>query len=314
MNALASPSFFIRHRGTVEAITPVVGRAVAEVDAGLPIVSMSTMKARLAIVTALETLVVRLLVCFAVLSLVIAALGHYAVAMFNMRRRTRVFGVRMALGASARAAGWRLVNTFGIVSRHGGLKNRDAGRLAQQRGSSKLIQTIGASHGITDADIEAVRPRLAERGMGLPVTVPVVLLFVLSLRRFTKWLRNRFEPDEWLGWVIAAAIGSVLISAVVLAICAGWALIVEIVRIGNEHIGRRGRTESLRDNFVVMFGIGIVASWIGVAIAALRLRRRLRRGLAVARANAGGMGWRGRRNRQRRKRNGHPIKGCPTRC
>jgi ABC-type antimicrobial peptide transport system permease subunit len=45
-------------------------------------------------------LIVRLLVSFAVLSLVIAALGHYAVAMFNMRRRTREFGVRMALGAS----------------------------------------------------------------------------------------------------------------------------------------------------------------------------------------------------------------------
>lgn len=47
------------------------------------------------------TQIVQLLVCFAVLSLVIAALGHYAVAMFNMRRRTREFGVRMALGASS---------------------------------------------------------------------------------------------------------------------------------------------------------------------------------------------------------------------
>jgi ABC-type antimicrobial peptide transport system permease subunit len=52
-------------------------------------------------VTELETQIVKLLVCFAGLSLVIAALGHYAVAMFNMRRRTREFGVRMALGASS---------------------------------------------------------------------------------------------------------------------------------------------------------------------------------------------------------------------
>jgi len=59
------------------------------------------MDARLAIVAELETMIVKLLVCFAVLSLVIAALGHYAVAMFNMRRRTREFGVRMALGASS---------------------------------------------------------------------------------------------------------------------------------------------------------------------------------------------------------------------
>lgn len=96
------PSFVVRHRAALDAIAPIVGRAIAEVDAGLPIVSMSTMNARLALVTELETMIVKLLVSFAVLSLAIAALGHYAVAMFNMRRRTREFGVRMALGASAR--------------------------------------------------------------------------------------------------------------------------------------------------------------------------------------------------------------------
>lgn len=100
-NPPTDPSFIIRHRGTLEAITPVVTRTIGEVDAGLPIVSMATMNARLSLVTELETTIVKLLACFAVLSLVIAALGHYAVAMFNMRRRTREFGVRMALGASA---------------------------------------------------------------------------------------------------------------------------------------------------------------------------------------------------------------------
>ena len=99
-NPPIDPSFIVRHRGSVEATTQVASLGIADVDAALPIVSMSTMNARLAIVTELEALIVRLLVCFAVLSLVIAALGHYAVAMFNMRRRTREFGVRMALGAS----------------------------------------------------------------------------------------------------------------------------------------------------------------------------------------------------------------------
>jgi predicted permease len=96
----ADPHFFIRHRGTLEALTPLVTRAIGEVDAGLPVVAMSTMTARLALVFELETLIVRLLASFAAISLVIAAFGHYAVAMFNMRRRTREFGVRMALGAS----------------------------------------------------------------------------------------------------------------------------------------------------------------------------------------------------------------------
>ena len=94
-------SFIIRHRGTLEAVTPIVSRAIGEVDAALPIAWMSTMNARLAMVTELETQIVQLLACFAGLSLIIAAFGHYAVSMFDMRRRTREFGVRMALGASS---------------------------------------------------------------------------------------------------------------------------------------------------------------------------------------------------------------------
>jgi hypothetical protein len=100
-NPPLDPSFVIRYRGTLEAVTPLVGRAIAEAEAELPIVSMATMKARLATVTELETLVMQLLLCFAGLSLVVATLGQYAVAMFNTRRRTRDFGVRLALGASS---------------------------------------------------------------------------------------------------------------------------------------------------------------------------------------------------------------------
>jgi predicted permease len=96
------PTFFIRHRGSLEALAPLVGRAIAEVDAGLPIVAMTTMRQRIESVSILERQVATLLTWFSAMSLVIAALGQYAVAMFNMRRRKRDFGVRLALGASAR--------------------------------------------------------------------------------------------------------------------------------------------------------------------------------------------------------------------
>jgi ABC-type antimicrobial peptide transport system permease subunit len=98
--ALLDIHFFTRYDGTLNAITPVVGRAIAKAESTLPIVSMSTMRSRLDSVTVLERQVTTMLVGFALTSLVIAALGQYAAAMFNMRRRTRDFGVRMALGAS----------------------------------------------------------------------------------------------------------------------------------------------------------------------------------------------------------------------
>jgi ABC-type antimicrobial peptide transport system permease subunit len=46
-------------------------------------------------------MIATLLGVFAAMSLVIAAIGQYAVVAFNTRRRTRDFGVRIALGASA---------------------------------------------------------------------------------------------------------------------------------------------------------------------------------------------------------------------
>jgi predicted permease len=100
--ALLDITFLIRYEGALDTITPVISRAIADADATLPIVSMSTMRSRLESVTILERQVTTMLVAFAMTSLVIAALGQYAAAMFNMRRRTRDFGVRLALGASAR--------------------------------------------------------------------------------------------------------------------------------------------------------------------------------------------------------------------
>jgi ABC-type antimicrobial peptide transport system permease subunit len=95
------PIFFIRYRGSLDAVTPVVSKAIADVDSNLPIVEMSTMQSRLDDVMELERLVATLLVVFAATSLLIAVLGQYAISAFNMRRRTRDFGVRMALGASS---------------------------------------------------------------------------------------------------------------------------------------------------------------------------------------------------------------------
>ena len=66
------------------------------------IASTRTMEAQLENVTFTARIIARLLLIFSLISLVIAAIGQYAVIAFNMRRRVREFGVRIALGASAR--------------------------------------------------------------------------------------------------------------------------------------------------------------------------------------------------------------------
>lgn len=178
----------------------------------------------------------------------------------------------LAVRYGDRIAGWRLVDTLGIVSRHGGATNRDAGRVARQQCTDTLFQTIASRHGLSVADIQRTRERLGERGIDLPVTIPVFLLLAFALTRFTRWLRRRFEADEWVGWIVATVMGSLVVPAVVVAIGGAWAVVLEVVRIGNEHVSFRARPESLRANLLVMFGVGVAASLIACAMAARRQR------------------------------------------
>src|SRR5262245_7509036 len=95
-------TFYIRYSGVLDTVGPAVGRALAEVDSRAPIVYMRTMETQLAEVPSVVRVMTTMLSLFAAASLLIAMLGQYAVLAFTMKRRTRDFGVRMALGASAK--------------------------------------------------------------------------------------------------------------------------------------------------------------------------------------------------------------------
>ncbi|HEY7059183.1 MAG TPA: ADOP family duplicated permease [Vicinamibacterales bacterium] len=95
-------TLYVRYGGPLDPIAPAIGRALAEVDSRAPIVSMRTMDTQLEGITSVYRILSTMLTLFAAASLLIATLGQYAVLAFTMKRRTRDFGVRMALGASAR--------------------------------------------------------------------------------------------------------------------------------------------------------------------------------------------------------------------
>ena len=96
-------TFYLRHQsGQLDAVATSVRQAMREVDPRAAIVLIGSMDERLEGITMSARIIARLLAIFSLVSLVIAAIGQYAVVAFSMRRRVREFGVRIALGASAR--------------------------------------------------------------------------------------------------------------------------------------------------------------------------------------------------------------------
>jgi putative ABC transport system permease protein len=94
-------TFYIRYAGSLDAVASAIAHAVREVDANVPIVSIRTMETELESAKWPVRAITMLLAIFAVGSLLIAVIGQYAVVTFSMRRRTRDFGLRKALGASS---------------------------------------------------------------------------------------------------------------------------------------------------------------------------------------------------------------------
>jgi predicted permease len=93
-------TFLIRHTAPQETVAPDVAKALRQADARVAISSLWPLNDQIATQIAPLWMLTTLLMCFAGGSLLIAAIGQYAVVAFEGRRRTREFGLRIALGAS----------------------------------------------------------------------------------------------------------------------------------------------------------------------------------------------------------------------
>ena len=102
-------SFEVRTAGNPQALVSVIRGVVAQIDPNLPLREVTTESQQIDRLLFQERLVARLSGFFGLLALVLACIGLYGLLAYEVARRTRELGIRMALGAEGEDVLWLVV-------------------------------------------------------------------------------------------------------------------------------------------------------------------------------------------------------------
>jgi len=160
-------TFVVRTTSPLPALAPAIRNEVRAVDPTVPLYGLATMDDAMSQSVAQPRFYTLLLGAFAFVALLLATLGIYGVIAYAVSQRTREFGIRIALGATAATVS-RVVLRRGIVLAAAGIALGIAGALAMTGVIRSLLFDVPAADPITFAGVIVVLSATAILASWLP--------------------------------------------------------------------------------------------------------------------------------------------------
>ena len=143
-------SFEVRTAADPQVLLPAIRRVVADLNANIPIFRITTESEQIDRLLFQERLIARLSAFFGLLALLLACIGLYGLLSYEVSRRTREIGIRMALGAQERDV-LRLVVKQGLTLALVGAVAGIAVGLAVTRYLTSMLYGVHANDPLTIA-------------------------------------------------------------------------------------------------------------------------------------------------------------------
>jgi predicted permease len=108
-------TFYVRHDPAAVDVPAALREAVRRIDPAIPLFDLKTMTAQVSESLFLERLAALLATLFGVLATLLAAIGLYGMMSYAVVRRTREFGIRIALGALKPRIVWSVLREVALL-------------------------------------------------------------------------------------------------------------------------------------------------------------------------------------------------------
>ena len=162
-----SAHFEMRTAGDPTALISAVRKIVSQFDTNLPVFDIRTQTEQIERMLYQERLMTRLSTFFGLLALALACIGLYGLLAYEVARRTREIGIRLALGAQSRDV-VRLVVTQGIVLALAGVTMGIAAAMGVTRFMKSMFFGVSATDPVTFVAVPALLAAVALLASYLP--------------------------------------------------------------------------------------------------------------------------------------------------